>query len=187
MFTWICPRCGREVPPSQDACPDCGSEEKSGAPAEDAAAVAGQPVAHPPVAPAADSARRRVAAHLRLIIVLWLAQGVLRLLSMIPGLLMWFPTGMLPAMPIAGSLVHLQFPLTVAESAFLLVISVWTVACLVVAWSLLERARWARTYAIVVSAIWLLDFPLGTALGIYTLWVLLPESSEAEYRELAMP
>jgi hypothetical protein len=34
--------------------------------------------------------------------------------------------------------------------------------------------------------IWLLDFPLGTALSIYTLWVLLPETSEAEYRELAM-
>jgi hypothetical protein len=37
-----------------------------------------------------------------------------------------------------------------------------------------------------VSAIWLLDFPLGTVLSIYTLWVLLPESSESEYRQLAM-
>jgi hypothetical protein len=25
-----------------------------------------------------------------------------------------------------------------------------------------------------------LDFPLGTALSVYTLWVLLPETSEAE-------
>src|SRR5689334_5275888 len=23
MFTWICPKCGREVPPSYDECPDC--------------------------------------------------------------------------------------------------------------------------------------------------------------------
>src|SRR5579863_8222540 len=23
MFTWICPTCGREVPPSYDQCPDC--------------------------------------------------------------------------------------------------------------------------------------------------------------------
>ena len=23
MFTWICPQCGREVPPSYDECPDC--------------------------------------------------------------------------------------------------------------------------------------------------------------------
>jgi hypothetical protein len=30
MFTWICPQCGREVPPSYDACPDCKAKEKSG-------------------------------------------------------------------------------------------------------------------------------------------------------------
>ncbi len=31
----------------------------------------------------------------------------------------------------------------------------------------------------------LLRFPLGTALGIYTLWVLLPEASAKEYERLA--
>jgi len=31
MFTWICPKCGREVPPSYDACPDCTAREKAGA------------------------------------------------------------------------------------------------------------------------------------------------------------
>ena len=30
MFTWICPQCGREVPPSYDKCPDCAAKEKSG-------------------------------------------------------------------------------------------------------------------------------------------------------------
>src|ERR1039458_7424178 len=57
------------------------------------------------------------------------------------------------------------------------------VTCLVVAWGLVDYAPWACTYAIIVSAIWLLDFPLGTALSIYTLWVLLPESSESERSE----
>jgi hypothetical protein len=86
----------------------------------------------------------------------------------------------------AGSLFQIHSPLTGAGWAFLLVSTAWTAACLLVAWGLLDRARWARTYTIVVSAIWLLDFPLGTALSIYTLWVLLPESSENEYRQLAM-
>jgi hypothetical protein len=31
MFTWICPTCGREVPPSYDACPDCAAKAKSDA------------------------------------------------------------------------------------------------------------------------------------------------------------
>ena len=116
--------------------------------------------------------------------VLWVAQGVLRLLSLIPGLLMWFPTGMLPAMR-TWSFLQIHPPSSGTEWTFLLLNVLWTVACLVVAWGLLDHARWARTYTIIVSAIWLLDFPLGTALSIYTLWVLLPESSAAEYRELA--
>lgn len=29
MFTWICPRCGREVPPSYTECPDCGRAEQA--------------------------------------------------------------------------------------------------------------------------------------------------------------
>jgi len=28
MFTWICPRCGREVPPSYNECPDCAERQR---------------------------------------------------------------------------------------------------------------------------------------------------------------
>jgi hypothetical protein len=38
---------------------------------------------------------------------------------------------------------------------------------------------------IVFGAISLIDIPFGTALGIYTLWVLLPAESEEEYRSMA--
>ncbi len=31
MFTWICPQCGREVPPSYTNCPNCADREKSAA------------------------------------------------------------------------------------------------------------------------------------------------------------
>ncbi len=27
MFTWICPQCGREVPPSDNECPDCANRK----------------------------------------------------------------------------------------------------------------------------------------------------------------
>jgi hypothetical protein len=36
---------------------------------------------------------------------------------------------------------------------------------------------WARILTIIVSALHLLNFPLGTALGIYGLWVLLSQDS----------
>src|SRR5574340_67709 len=28
MFTWICPTCGREVPPAYNECPDCAAKQK---------------------------------------------------------------------------------------------------------------------------------------------------------------
>src|SRR5690348_12290900 len=41
MFTWICPKCGREVPPAYNECPDC--DRVGGQPP---AAVAAPPVQH---------------------------------------------------------------------------------------------------------------------------------------------
>jgi hypothetical protein len=54
-----------------------------------------------------------------------------------------------------------------------------------VGFSLLQRKQWGRTLAIVVSILALFRFPLGTALGIYTLWVLAPAYSGMEYEAIA--
>jgi tellurite resistance protein TehA-like permease len=56
---------------------------------------------------------------------------------------------------------------------------------LVLAWGLFERQPWARTLGVVLGFLALLRFRLGTALGIYTLWVLLPEESSREYDHLS--
>lgn len=59
MYTWICPQCGREVPPSYDACPDCAAREKAGGqPAQTAAqpsapGLQGTPAPPPAYAPPA--------------------------------------------------------------------------------------------------------------------------------------
>lgn len=47
MFTWICPQCGREVPPAYDECPDCAARQKQAA-----TAVPAQAAAEPAAAPA---------------------------------------------------------------------------------------------------------------------------------------
>ena len=52
-------------------------------------------------------------------------------------------------------------------------------------WGLLDRQPWARMFAIVLGCFNLIDMPFGTALGIYTLWVLYRRSSEEEYRQIA--
>jgi hypothetical protein len=59
-------------------------------------------------------------------------------------------------------------------------------AGIVTGWGLLERQLWARPLALILGILSLLHFPFGTVLGIYTLWVLMPQQSEQEYRRMAV-
>ena len=52
-------------------------------------------------------------------------------------------------------------------------------------WSLLNRKPWGRTLAIVAGVMALFKFPMGTALGIYTLWVLAPRQAGMEWDRIA--
>src|ERR1017187_1913383 len=54
MFTWICPQCGREVPPSYNDCPDCAAKTAAAAPPVPPAATPPPPRLEPaPPPPAA--------------------------------------------------------------------------------------------------------------------------------------
>jgi hypothetical protein len=48
-----------------------------------------------------------------------------------------------------------------------------------------QRRPWARTVAIVLAILALFHPPFGTALGIYTLWVLLGDDGGQQYRYLS--
>jgi len=50
---------------------------------------------------------------------------------------------------------------------------------------LLQRQHWARMIAIVAAFFALLSIPFGTALGIYTLVVLMSQNAEQEYAKIA--
>ena len=120
--------------------------------------------------------RNRISGHVRLLGILWLALSVFRLL---PGVLLWsfFRHGgaFLPF----GVPMFVHGLLRIVGMLFLASAAIGIVA----GWGLLERQPWARTLAIVVAFVNLLDMPFGTALGVYTLWVLLPAESEKEYLE----
>ncbi|HEV2688153.1 MAG TPA: hypothetical protein VGV35_06355 [Bryobacteraceae bacterium] len=60
------------------------------------------------------------------------------------------------------------------------------VAGFIVGFGLIERRPWARTLAIVLAVVALLNPILGTILGIYTLWVLMPSDAESEYRRMTV-
>ena len=66
-----------------------------------------------------------------------------------------------------------------AIAAFLILVSL---PGMVAGIGLLKMQPWARIVAIIVGAFHILSFPLGTALGVYTLWVLLNAETEALFR-----
>jgi hypothetical protein len=51
-------------------------------------------------------------------------------------------------------------------------------------WGLLQREPWARIVALVLGFISLFNIPFGTAIGVYTMWVLLPSQAEQEYEAM---
>lgn len=50
---------------------------------------------------------------------------------------------------------------------------------------LMHYDPWARTLALVLAFISLFNIPFGTGVGVYTLWVLLPQEAQKEYDTLA--
>jgi len=60
-----------------------------------------------------------------------------------------------------------------------IVLMIFSLPSLVGGIALLMMAPWSRIFMIVVSVLYLLHFPIGTALGIYGLWALTKPETEA--------
>jgi hypothetical protein len=149
----FCDRCGTQMPAQAAACPSCGRS-------------------FVPLMPR----QGRIAGHVRLLGILWLAISALRLL---PGLFLMA----LSSTKRFSEGVPLFVPslLSVIGLIFLIIAGIG----IVIGCGLLLRQSWVRMLTILFGAISLIDIPFGTALGIYTLWVLLPAEHEEEYRALS--
>jgi hypothetical protein len=131
----------------------------------------------------------RVSRHVHTLGILWCVYGVYRLLAGVVALLFLmgvatpaFMGGMgsrgmsfLPFAPVMGGL-------AAVAGVFILLSS-----CLafVTGFALMTRKPWGRTIAIVAAILSLIKIFFGTALGIYTLWVLAPGASGMEYDAIA--
>ena len=130
----------------------------------------------------------RVQKHLQTLAVLWIVYGVYRVFAGLVGVFImraftwrqWggFPFGGGPMMPFGSNWMGGLVPLIMTISLVALALALFT------GWSLLNRKPWGRTLAIVAGILALFKFPVGTALGIYTLWVLAPRDSGMEYEAM---
>jgi hypothetical protein len=123
-----------------------------------------------------------VARHLNVLAILWIVYSGLRL---IPGVIMIaFGRMVFPFL-----LMSVPSPLRAFLGPFMtmlgLIFSGLAIAGLIAGMGLMARSPWARVLAIVVGCINLIHMPFGTALGVYTLWVLVPQDAGTEYQHLA--
>ncbi len=80
----------------------------------------------------------------------------------------------------------LALPVIAVIGTFLLVlIAVLSLPGIVAGYGLLNYKPWARILAIVLSAMNLLSMPVGTAIGVYGLWVLLNKETELMFLDPA--
>jgi hypothetical protein len=158
----FCTRCGRQVADNENFCPGCGNTMRSAGTAT-------------PLMPK----QNRIAGHIRLLGILWLAVSAFR---MLPGIII--TTMMESGFPFRGDHDVPPFVPKLLEMMGGMLITMAVVG-MIVGVGLLMRKSWARIFAIVVAILGLIDMPFGTALGIYTLWVLLPAESETEYRQMS--
>jgi hypothetical protein len=100
-----------------------------------------------------------------------LAMGVLGILGVITGSLMMAMLEKYIAEPEAVAIAIL------AVSIGLSYLAIFSIAQIICAAGLLRRRSWSRVAMIVVSAFKLPSVPFGTALGIYTIWVLIQDET----------
>jgi hypothetical protein len=177
----VCQKCGGPV---QGAfCSNCG------APVEPPPPVYNAPPPNAYGAPPPVVYQARVAQHIQTLGILWCVYGAYRAAAGIFAVLFLmgvatpaFLGGMgsrglpfLPFAPVMGGL-------AAVAGVFILLSS-----CLAFAtgYGLLTRKPWGRVLGIVAAVLSLIKIPIGTALGIYTLWVLAPAASGMEYDAMA--
>lgn len=170
-----CSACGNILSPDARFCPRCGGQvlfqQQQG-----------------PTYPLPPLAYDRVSRNIQGLGILWLVYAGLRIFSGVFGVLIlhglfgrhfgnsdfnlgWSPFG---SMWLASLWPMALFSLLTSVCCILLT-----------GYALLTRQPWGRIFAIIFGILALIHLPLGTALGIYTLWVLAPSLSGDEYAALA--
>ncbi len=111
-------------------------------------------------------------AHKRILGILFIVSGMFQIIGMI------FLTALLSViLPLAFG--HLDFkeqwvlvwiiPFVRFISVFVIVL--FAIPSIIGGWGVLQEKKWAMTLVLVLGCFKLFSFPIGTALGIYTIWV----------------
>jgi len=174
----VCQACGSSLVEGVHFCAKCGAQ-----------VAAAQPIYAAYPQPPVPMAAPRVQRNLQTLGVLWCVFGAYRIIGGLIGMFFLrafafrnfggFDWPFNNHSGLEHSWMGALFPMIAAYTVVMAALAV------LVGYSLLTRRPWGRTFAIVVGILTLLKPLFGTALGIYTLWVLAPGASGLEYDAIA--
>jgi hypothetical protein len=169
----FCSSCGQSVNPPQPFCSNCGQPV---------------PQAVPRGMPMPLYTSGRVRRHIQALSILWIAYGVWTFLHWMIALSVFGGAfggyfGRWNQGPFS------EFPFTHMHSLLPLITVMLIGRCVLsalVGIALARRARSARVFALVMAFLTIFRPITGTLLAIYTLWVLIPAASGAEYDQISV-
>jgi hypothetical protein len=168
----FCSACGSGLTPGQAVCPRCGAPLMS---------------VPPPTYPGFQFEMANYASKMRALSTVWFIYGALSLVLGVLGMA-FFDTWMANRGHwMHGPWAHGGFPFwfgpTILRFGWMYVIARAGLA-IMAGWGLMERASWGRIVAIIAAFVNLIKFPFGTALGIWTLLMLLGYRNNTLYDRL---
>jgi len=164
----FCTACGNAIPAGQVACPQCGRPMAQVAP----------PIP-PPIHASLEVEQYRN--HIRILAIAWFVYAGLSLLLGFAGLscagMFWMGRARMHAnMPpgLVPMIMHFAWISVVVRAGL----------ALFTGWALLQQAHWGRIFAIVIAILVLFHPVFGTALGIWTLVMMLGYRHAMLYEQL---
>jgi len=175
-----CSGCGQLLGPNEAVCRRCGKP------------LVAAPVAPVPARTYLRGYDFRVQRNLHTLGVLWIVYACWSVLQVIvAATVLSSMTGMFgDGWGMNRGIFWERFPFYNAAWLVPLIVTatiVRTILSIATGLSLLRRAPWGRTLAIVAAILTLIKPVLGTILAIYTLWVMAPRSSGQEYERISVP
>ena len=163
-----CSACGHALAAGQPVCPQCG-----------------RPVAVvPPPMPGFQFEVAAYASKMRALSTVWFIYGGLSIVLGVIGLAFadaffhgrfnYWTHGPFPPFWFGPAVLHLAWTMLVMRAGL----------ALMAGWGLMERASWGRIVAIIAAVVNLIKFPFGTALGIWTLVMLVGYRNATLYDQL---
>jgi hypothetical protein len=164
----FCSGCGQALAPGQAFCAHCGRPS---------AAVI------PPV-PGLQFQLESYSSKVKTLSIFWFIYAGLSLLlgfaglafarAILSGAFSPWMNGPMPPSFLGPAVMHLAWVILMLRVAL----------TLAAAWGLMERTSWGRILAVIVAMLSLIQFPFGTALGIWTLVMLLGYRNASLYEQL---